>query len=315
MIFIENFPRFAFLSRGPQNETWIPVIEELYRLTDTDKSNIHIRSVWVIERPNHGDPGVWNSKVLKEHYSVLFRSLEYAEAIRVFMDSDFMSKEEKQNLVAVGHSGGGGSIMQALELGKYPPHALPIRSLICLEVPYLGYPSLPYWQRLYRIVSRSNTRRPRNWKSHEDATSWMKTHFPWNSFHPDVLKVVEKTYFKEDDEYGKEGRVMMKTTLEQETACYLNDGTHLSALPYLRTLMGVLKTHWVFGSKSDIWLPEMYEMQRKALDEDREMLASLRTMQGTGHYFPVVKPKDTAAVIVDILDGRPGAAVAQPSKL
>ncbi|THU98500.1 hypothetical protein K435DRAFT_29078 [Dendrothele bispora CBS 962.96] len=312
-----------------QSETWIPVIQELYKLTSDNSLNCNIRSVWVVERPNHGDPGVRNARVLKEHYPVLFRSLEYAEAIRVFLDSDFMSTEEKRNLVGVGHSGGGGSLMQALELGNYPPTSLPFRSLVLLEVPYLGYPSFPYWQRLYTIVTRSNSLRPRSWASHDQALAWMKTHFPWKTFHPDVLRVIGETYFIEDVDGdggghdvstttspggGRGGKqVTTKTTLEQETACYLNDRTHLSALPYLRTLMGVLPTHWVFGSKNDIWIPEMYDMQKKGLEEDKGMLASVQTIEGVGHYFPVVKPRETAVVIVDILNGRPGGGTSVSS--
>ena len=53
----------------PDQETWLPLIKEIYRLTSDESCPVHIRSAWVVEQPNHGDSGVLNAKVLEEHYS------------------------------------------------------------------------------------------------------------------------------------------------------------------------------------------------------------------------------------------------------
>ena len=45
-------------------------MKELYRLSSQPQSRVFIESMWAIERPNHGDAGVVNEKMLKEHYSI-----------------------------------------------------------------------------------------------------------------------------------------------------------------------------------------------------------------------------------------------------
>lgn len=77
--------------------------------------------------------------------------------------------------------------IQALELAK---HDLPLRRLILVESPHLDYAAWPYFRELYKVVKRSNARRPTSWASKEDAMSWIKTHIPWKSFHPDVLQII-----------------------------------------------------------------------------------------------------------------------------
>lgn len=63
--------------------------------------------------------------------------------------------------------------------------------------------------------------------------------------------VFQKTYFRKDPQDTQ--RVTTKTTVEQETACFIDDGTHLEALRYLRTILHVLPTHLILGTVEDIW--------------------------------------------------------------
>ena len=44
-----------------------------------------------------------------------------------------------------------------------------------------------------------------------------------------------------------------KTTIEQETASFMDDGTHLEALNYLRRIFHVLPTHIIMGEVEDLW--------------------------------------------------------------
>jgi hypothetical protein len=39
----------------------------------------------------------------------------------------------------------------------------------------------------------------------------------------------------------------------QETAGFYEDGTHLRSVPYLRTVLHILPTHIILGTKPDIW--------------------------------------------------------------
>lgn len=130
---------------------------------------------------------------------------------------------------------------------------------------------------LYELVKASNERRRTSWESEDDAMRWFRKHIPWKVFHPDVLHIIsvcipsyfiahhrchsklklilfllfQETYFRPDPEHP--GRITTKTTVEQETACFLDDGTHLGALPYLRTILHILPTHIISGSNQDIW--------------------------------------------------------------
>ncbi len=75
-----------------------------------------------------------------------------------------------------------------------------------------------------------------------------------SSLHERVLTVedlTQGTYFRPDPD--RPGYVTMKTTVEQETACFIDDGTNVDALEYLRTLYDVLPTHLIEGSRKDIW--------------------------------------------------------------
>ena len=62
---------------------------------------------------------------------------------------------------------------------------------------------------------------------------------------------VQETYFRQDPQDHK--RVTTKTTVEQETACFVDDGTHLGALDYLRSILHILPTHLILGAKEDFW--------------------------------------------------------------
>ncbi|THH13650.1 hypothetical protein EW146_g6596 [Bondarzewia mesenterica] len=282
-------------------ETWLPVIKHLYHLTSQSTSPIRIHSAWAIERPNHGDAGVLNERELKEHYSVIFPSLQYAAAIRAFLASGTLSAHERANLIGIGHSGGGGSLIQAMEPAK---HDLPLRTLILVESPHCDDAAWPYFTELYKAVKRANARRQTSWASKDDAMHWITTHAPWMAFHPDVLSIISETYFRADEE--QPGRITTKTMVEQETASFLDDGTHLGALPYLRTIFHTLPTHLILGSIMDIWPPPMYKMLERNIEQSRPALASVTTLEGVGHYIPVQKPKELALEIIGILSGQAG---------
>lgn len=57
-----------------EKEAWLPVIKRLYKLASQANSRVYIHSVWVIERPNHGDAALLNEVQLREHYRVMCTS-------------------------------------------------------------------------------------------------------------------------------------------------------------------------------------------------------------------------------------------------
>lgn len=49
------------------------------------------------------------------------------------------------------------------------------------------------------------------------------------------------------------GCITTKTSVEQETTSFVDDGTHLNATPYLQSILHILPTHLINGSKKDLW--------------------------------------------------------------
>ncbi|KAJ7606865.1 hypothetical protein FB45DRAFT_1068268 [Roridomyces roridus] len=286
-------------------DTWLPVIKQLFRLSS---ESFRVHSAWVVERPNHGEAALLNAAALKEHYSVQFPSLQYASAIHAFLTSNILSASERKNLVGAGHSGGGGSLIQAVQYGLRDGHAIPLKSLFLVEAPIVGPEVWPYLALMYDGVKRSNARRTSSWPSKQVAMKWFQTHTPWKSFSPDVLCIVEDTYFMPDP--GRPGFITTKTTVEQETACFVDNGTQLLAGPFLRTILDQLPTHTIEGTLQDIWPPAVYDLIAVNRAEARDQLASIAFVNDVGHYLPVVKPHQVATRIFEML--RPPLV---PSKL
>ena len=61
----------------------------------------------------------------------------------------------------------------------------------------------------------------------------------------------QDTFFRPDP--ANPGKVTTKTLVEQETGGFYEDGSHLGAIPFLRTILRELPTHAIFGSRKDIW--------------------------------------------------------------
>jgi hypothetical protein len=60
-----------------------------------------------------------------------------------------------------------------------------------LDTPLIGREAWPYFEVLYRIVKKSNSRRVTTWPSKEQAMAWFETRPPWKEFHKDVLDIVQ----------------------------------------------------------------------------------------------------------------------------
>ncbi|KAJ6466247.1 Alpha/beta hydrolase fold-1 [Mycena sanguinolenta] len=277
-----------------QEETWVPFIQHLYFLAKDREAGAQIRSVWVVEQPNHGAAADLNEPILKEQFRAKFPSVQNATAVRTFLESDILSPIEKENLIGIGHSAGTGSLIEALALDKTD---MPFRALILVEPAYLGTEGIEYLKELYRLVKQSNSRRPTSWASHEDAKRWIRTHTPWKTFDAAVLDIIEATYLKTD----LDGRVVWKTSVEQENASFLFNDAQLTALPHLQSLWSVVPTHLILCTKNDLWTPEIYNLIQENIKRDFSRMASVRTVPDVGHYIPLVKPRELAVEILQIL--------------
>ncbi|KAJ7508557.1 hypothetical protein B0H11DRAFT_1965628 [Mycena galericulata] len=283
-------------------DTWIPIIKDLFRQS-SESSSCKIRSAWVIERPNHGEPALLNAELLKKHYAVQFPSLQYSTAIHTFLTSNIIPASERRNLVGIGHSGGGGSLITALEYGLRDGCGLSLRSLVLVEAPLIGPEVWSLFGAWYEAVKKSNARRITRWPSKDAAMKWFTTHLPWKSFSPDVLHIIEDTYFIPDREHP--GFITTKTTVEQETACFVDNGTNLLSFGFLRTFLADLPTHIIAGSDQSFWSPGVDDQIMENNKQVRGQLASVTVINDVGHYVPVVKPRDVAARVFQILQNSP----------
>ncbi|KAJ7626298.1 hypothetical protein DFH06DRAFT_1142027 [Mycena polygramma] len=250
-------------------ETWQPVIRELFRLASMPATSVKIRSAWVIEGPNHGDAALLNASVLEEHYSEIFKNMHYATAIQTSLESGVLSPAEKSSIVGIGFSGG------------------------CPAFSWVGPEAFPLFESLYPSLRKANSRRPKSWGSVYEAMSWFRSHPPWNSFHPDVLDII-----------SDQGRVVTKTTAEQETATFVDDGSPGTSLkyglPYMRTILHTLPVHLVFGACRDFWLPEIQRSIATNVEQDRPSLASVSFIEGVRHHV--------ANKVMQILESENGIA-------
>lgn len=127
-----------------------------------------------------------------------------------------------------------------------------------------------------------------------------------------MITAKQETYFRSDPEHP--GRITTKTSVEQETASFVDDGTHLAAAPYLRSILHLLPTHLIVGSIKDLWCesssrcnnpttqvyfrrsvsylrtPKMYKQIDKNLEDAVHALESVTILDHGGHYVRVSAP-------------------------
>ncbi|KAJ7639264.1 hypothetical protein FB45DRAFT_423361 [Roridomyces roridus] len=287
---------------GINQETWQPIIHEVFRLSSLPGSSINIHSAWVVERPNHGDAALLNAQVLKEHYTELFIHLQYATAIQTLLNSAELSPGEKENIVGVAFSGGSAALIQCHELlsKQSDLRTATIRMLILVESPWVGLEAFPVYKVMYPFLRKANNKRPKSWKSVEDAMAWLGSRLPWSTFHPDVMQIISETHFCPDPQ--NPGCVTTKTTAEQETAAFIDDGTGLRLLSYLRTVLHRLPVHLVLSSSREFWSPEIQNLIAANVKQDRPLLASFTEMPGKGHYLTAEAPYEVASRVVHLLE-------------
>ena len=76
-----------------------------------------------------------------------------------------------------------------------PVLAVRLRRLIAIEPAYLGIESSASLHQMYTAVVSSNLHRKTSWETVVAAMEWVTTHRPWNTYHPDVLKIISVSYF------------------------------------------------------------------------------------------------------------------------
>ncbi|KAJ7590094.1 Alpha/beta hydrolase fold-1 [Mycena floridula] len=288
----------AFPGIGFTSDLWLPVIEHLCTLQNQPGCPIRIMSVWIMDRPNHGDAAVLNEEALNKFHSDSFLSQDYIAAIDTFLSLDLLSQPERENLVGLSHSSGAGPLLGALSLsGK-----LPFCSLVLIESPFLS-------GRVYSLHVASvkyflaHAKQPESWGSLEEAMHYMRANFPWGNFDEANMEIIAKTFFTPIDPYAKSGPVKTKTPFKQQMVVWKDTDGAYAASDRFKLLMHRLPCHLIQGARHDpgIWPEAIFNDILMHIEETRPYLASVTTIQGVGHCLPHENPNATAATIIKAL--------------
>lgn len=286
---------------GMTTELWIPMVKELYRL-DTKGSGVKIRSVWAVDCPNHGEACVLNEDVLKEKYAEQFTLHEYGKAITLFLSTGLLDPLEKSTLVAVGHSGGTAALIACATANS--DHQL-FKTLMLVEPPWLDRSVKPMFEMATTFIGK---RKSRTWGSVDEAMKYLVTRKPYKTFHPDVVRVMAGTHFRSVNVDGQT-RIALKTSTEQVMATWKATDDAFNASEMIEPLLPKMRVHVIFGSRHDMWPKPVHEVLQKCVEAHRSQLASISTVNDTGHHVPQEKPQELAAAIIHILQhDRPSPA-------
>jgi len=168
-------------------ETWEPTLDELFALADAGSRRNHIRDVWAIECPNHGESALLNHRALSQpqfandclysHLSLMYlftlnhlsvSCQRYAQAVHRFLTSvgvDFRSR----NLIGIGHSLGANAM--------YVLHTVYER---CSS--YTGC----YYNISNRHLTSYASSLSSQWSVLKDHDMWLSCERLWSQVHNDV---------------------------------------------------------------------------------------------------------------------------------
>ncbi|TFY73930.1 hypothetical protein EWM64_g10083 [Hericium alpestre] len=235
---------------GSHNESWEPVLEELYSVNGTassiSKYSFKIREAWAIECPNHGSAAALNEEALRSGYQSVFPWADYARAVHLVLtgfgkgiDVDFRSRR----LVAVGHSMGA---VAAILARTYQPSiswsaAILIEPLILAHEVNREY-ELPFFNLA--------TQRTDIWPSREEAGNQFRDTL-LKDWDPRIIDLYLKYSLREAPTAGKATGVALKCTKSLEAATWRDTTGRIEALGHLSAFCNDVPTHAVFGSISD----------------------------------------------------------------
>ncbi|KAI0311931.1 hypothetical protein OF83DRAFT_1148653 [Amylostereum chailletii] len=280
---------------GCTSHLWIPVIKHLYRMQEQQDSPIHILSIWVVDRPNHGDAAVLNAETIDKHYHDFFPSAEYGAAMSDLVHSGLLSAQETDSLVALGHSGGGASIMDSIPLHANGPYKL----IIMMEPVYV--PEDPKiaaaFSKVGALVASANAKEATSWPSVDIALEYIKKRMPWRVFDAENLRILAETAFRP---LPADDGVATKTPSTQRTASFVDIRSAYIGTERVINMLPDVPFHAIVGSVHDLW-PEVMNKAIAAKLEGMQKIGLGLTTVDAGHYLAHEKPEASAVAIFGAL--------------
>ncbi|ESK96126.1 hypothetical protein Moror_7267 [Moniliophthora roreri MCA 2997] len=291
-------------------EQWEPTIEELWSLVDSNGNRLHIREVWSIDAPNHGDAAILNEERLSVGYQPIFRWEEYGRVIHSLLmglgkgiDTDF----SKHRLVGVGHSMGAASLL--LSMNYFPQ--IKFESLVLIEVMIMKLNSTFGITVESNVLASGSVNRRDVWASQEDAYTSLKSRKSWQVWDDRVLKVFVKHGLRSlptlDYPDIKEG-LTLKCTRKQETATYLDQLGPSSIYRDFSSYVKRVPIHLVYGAIDDYILKDWKEDVVNNAIGGVKHLASYSRIPKAGHLAVQTNPAGVACAIYDALTRESGTS-------
>ncbi|EIM82553.1 uncharacterized protein STEHIDRAFT_114446 [Stereum hirsutum FP-91666 SS1] len=280
---------------GCTSDLWIPAIKHLFNLQAQFHASLRIISIWVVDRPNHDDAAVLNEKVLNEFYAESFDNVEYGMAVRSFIEGGCLSDDEKENLVAIAHSGSGASVIKSLR----DDSSIPYRAIVMVEPLYLlrSKETVALFGKIFARARKANAAMPMSFRSKKEAMKFLTSFPPWSFFDDDNLRVLSDTYFIEQND----GSVKLKTPNVQRTASFTDLESGFWGTERVQELVHHIPLHAMMGAIHDQWPEPFYAKIWEVLNILKPNLASLTVIEGAGHHIPHQKPEEMAVALFDIL--------------
>ncbi|KAK7012836.1 alpha/beta-hydrolase [Favolaschia claudopus] len=277
---------------GTTKETWVPVIEYLFKFQSSSNSNLFITEAWSMDSPNHGEAAAVNEKAL------LFRpqgitGYDWGRGVQILLKSGLV---QGLNLVSIGHSAG--ACIMILSTISYALDDLPYSSMILVEPTMMTKEIMAEAfkrpNEITRVMQAVKTRQD-IWESREAARAWFAKRLPWKRWDTRILDTFIRYGLRDLPTAAYPDRangVTLACTREQETVSYIYHQDGVDANDRLKDICPKIPVHCIFGSEIDLVTDETH----RGVHEGRDM-ASVTRIKGAGHLVSQETPFELAQAI------------------
>ncbi|KAH0826887.1 Alpha/Beta hydrolase protein [Lanmaoa asiatica] len=287
-------------------ELYHTTITRLLSLKDT---TYDIREIWSIDFPNHGEAATLNRRLLDEHkvngerqgFDGTCTTMDFAAYLHAFLA---LPRFRGHNVVGMGHSGSCTVWVHALTKFAH----VQLNALILLE-PTLMFPFMsPTDPRM--IHGAANVRgalaKRDTWPSRTELKRWLTTNGKsiWNRWDPRVLDLyVEHAFEEVVRPEGQGSHITPRLRKDEEASLYTClahtiEPSQLAAVCTALNGVGKRGVHIIWAE-----FEEFISKTAKAdiLDAAEHRIATQRTVMGSGHLVPHLKPDALGDAIHEVL--------------
>ncbi|KAI0827409.1 Alpha/Beta hydrolase protein [Trametes gibbosa] len=306
---------FCSHANGFTKEIWEPALRRLVGTYEA-QANYTVCEIWSWEARNHGDSALLNHDQLdglfdwrdntRDILNFLWHYLpptvapdtlptHLARLSEVEVDARRAHGLQSRNMVYVGHSFGGCSIVRAAIA-----HPVLFKHIILVDAMILP---APYQQAVSTEATRNYVigavQRRDEWSSHEEALKQFSTIPFFQAWDPAVLDVYLECGLYETTD----GKVKLKMPRIQEAICFSENYAPFECFELLSTLDERIELRWLVAGR----LTPYDHMLRRKLVWRRPANSSHVRMFSAGHLITQEAPADLAKEIHEFLTGRYGS--------